>query len=89
MVREDGPRWTEDRFKAALFYAYGAGWIAFLGWTYVVDPGPALRGLPTAPIVCGRGQLGAADSSGQITSTTTGKIPNTAQMKLAESHSST
>jgi hypothetical protein len=35
-----GPGWTVGRFKAALFYAYGRGWVCFIGFTYVVDPGP-------------------------------------------------
>jgi hypothetical protein len=36
------PGWPIARFKAALFYAYGMRWVAFIGWTYVVDPGPVI-----------------------------------------------
>lgn len=44
-LTDPGPRWAPARFRAALFYAYGLRWVAFIGWTYVVDPGP---GLPLA-----------------------------------------
>jgi hypothetical protein len=40
-----GPQWPPPRFRSALFYAYGLRWICFIGFTYVVDPGP---GLPLA-----------------------------------------
>lgn len=32
--------WHAERFKYALFYAYGMRWIEFCGWTYVVVPAP-------------------------------------------------
>lgn len=65
LVSDDGPRWTEARFKAALFYAYGCGWIDFLGWAYVVDPGPALRGLPRPAPSCDRRPAPAPATGGQ------------------------
>lgn len=71
LVKEDGPRWPEGRFKAALFYAYGCGWIDFLGWAYVVDPGPALRGLRSpllgeaSPAACRRAAREAPARDGQ------------------------
>src|SRR5262249_14803143 len=47
-LSDTGPAWSIGRFKAALFYAYGMGWITFCGFTYVVDPGPAISAAPAA-----------------------------------------
>ena len=87
MVDPAGPGWSEGRFKAALFYAYGCGWVTFLGWTYVVDPGPS-RFTPAAPVACHRQAAGGAPaSSAQTTPATNGVNPSAIQTKLADSQS--
>jgi len=40
------PCWPPARFRAALFYAYGMRWVGFIGFTYVVDPGPLVPVVP-------------------------------------------
>lgn len=88
MLDPQGPGWSDGRFKAALFYAYGCGWVTFIGWVYVVDPGPALRGLASPSPACrldhGQGATGTDQITGQITSTTTGNKASTIQTKLAD-----
>jgi len=81
-LRGDGRQWPVTRFKAALFHAYAMGWVTFIGWAYVVDPGPAIPlAAPAAPSCARRPardqeQTGIFDISGHTANATTGK-PNT------------